>query len=119
MRFHERRVNASFLGNQRFVAKDGALAVYLRFLGAFAGFVVLAVAVFGVLDVPERDSLALLFACDPSQFRSRSERSCCRCYCLPGAGGARRALISCGYTAACYRHAMGHTTRGRCASAAT
>ena len=112
LRLYERRVNASFLGNQRFAARGRALAVYLRFLGAFVGFFVLAVAVFGVLGFLERDSLVLLFTQDPSLVPIAMRAillPLLLAYLVLAVGGA---LISCGYTAAFYRHATSHTTLG-------
>ena len=112
LRLYERRVNASFLGNQRFAARGRALAVYLWFLGAFVGFVVLAIAVFGVFGFLERDNLALLVMRDPNLAPMMMRKvllPLLLAYLVLAVGGA---LISCGYTAAFYRHATSHTTLG-------
>lgn len=113
LRRYERRINASFLGTQRFAAKGRALDVYLRFLAAFVGCVLLAIVVFGLFGALERGKLALLATQDPQmvQVVMRSILlPLLLAYVIFTLGGA---LISCGYSAAFYRHATGHTTLGR------
>ena len=112
LRLYERRINASFMGNQRFAASCRAGEVYLKFLAAFAGFVVLAIVVFGVFGFLERNELVLLAIPDPKQVPIVMRAillPLLLAYLLLILGSA---LISCGYTAAFYRHATGHTTLG-------
>lgn len=113
LRLYERRVNASFLGTQRFAARGRALEVYLRFLAAFVGCVLLAIVVFGVFGALERDKLALLATQDPQMVQVVMRSILLPLLLVYVVFALGSALISCGYSAAFYRHATGHTTLGR------
>ena len=113
LRLYERRTNASFFGTQQFSAATRAGAVYLRFLLAFVGTVVLAVAVFGLLFIIERPVLALMTqGHDPRVVQrafSQLTPALLVAYLVLGFGGA---LISASFTAAYFRHITGHTRFG-------
>ena len=114
LRLYERRTNASFFGTQHFAAATRAGAVYLRFVLAFVGTVVLAVVVFGLLFLIERPVLALLTQGQDPQVVQRAfsqlTPALLVAYLVLGLGGA---LISASFTAAYFRHITGHTRFGR------
>ncbi len=113
LRLYERRTNASFFGTQHFAASTRAGAVYLRFLFAFLGTILLAVVVFGLLFVIERPVIALITQAHDPQATQRAfsqlTPALLVAYLVLGFGGA---LISAGFTAAYFRHITGHTRFG-------
>ena len=113
LRLYERRTNASFFGTQHFAAATRAGAVYLRFLLAFVGTVVLAIVVFGTLFVIERPIFAMMAQAHDPQAAQRAishlTPALLVAYLVLGFGGA---LISASFTAAYFRHITGHTRFG-------
>ena len=113
LRLYERRTNASFFGTQHFAAATRPGAVYLRFLLAFVGVVLLAAAVFGTLFAVERPVVAMLTqARDPLAMQRALNHlapALVLAYLVLGLGGA---LISASFTAAYFRHITGHTQFG-------
>ncbi len=113
LRLFERRTNASFFGTQYFTAATRAASVYLRYVLAFVGTIVLAIVVFGLFYLIERPAFALItHAQDPLVVQrafSALAPALLAAYLVLIFGGA---LISAAFTAAYFRHITGHTQFG-------
>ncbi len=120
LRLRERLINASYLGDLKFTSRGRPWQLYFVFLATFIGVMVLAAVV--VLSVWTLDAAGLQAlseagrvprgeAPDPHvQILARHAfYYILGGYVVLGVGGA---LISCAYTAAFWRHLLGHTSLG-------
>jgi uncharacterized membrane protein YjgN (DUF898 family) len=111
LRLFERRVNASFIGNQRFDCHSKVGKLYLRFLLTFLGVVALGLLVFGSVFVFAGPLVSQV----EDAWRNPVSPATMRAYILtiiPAyiVFGFGAALISASYSAAFYRHVTSNTT---------
>ncbi len=120
LRLRERLINASYLGDVKFVSRGRPWRLYFVFLATFLGVIALAAAVAfavwtldaaGLRAMAEASRLPHGEAPDPQvQIVTRHAiYVILGGYAVLGLGGA---LISCAYTAAFWRHLLGHTSLG-------
>ena len=113
LRLYERRTNASAFGDQRFAAATRAGAIYPRFLLTFFGVAVLGVLVFGTFYAAGQPLLtAVARAHDPQSVQLALNRLLPWLFVAYLVFGLGTALISASYSAAFFRHIIGHTTLG-------